>query len=72
MSDYAHSIAHAEAMKAFHKVYEQTMMKIRKEEIRVQKAAAAAAKAASRGPPPPSFGVPALQGPVTNPYYTPY
>jgi phage tail tape-measure protein len=70
MSDYAHSFAHAEAMKAFHKVYEQTMAKIRREEVRAQKAVAAAAKAASRGT--PSFGIPVLQGPVTNPYYTPY
>jgi hypothetical protein len=72
MSDYAHSIAHTEAMKAFHAVYERTMIRLRKEEIRAQKAAAAAAKAAARGPPPPSLGMPALQGPVTNPYYTPY
>jgi len=73
MSDYAHSIAHTEAMKAFHAVYEKTMIRLRKEEIRAQKAAAAAAKAA-RGPAPPPYpyGVPALQGPVTNPYYTPY
>jgi hypothetical protein len=71
MSDYAHAMAHAEAMKAFYKVYEQTMAKIQRAEIKAQKAAAAAAKAAARGP-PMTLGVPALQGPVTNPYYTPY
>ena len=63
-------MAHAEAMKAFHKVYEQTMAKIRRAEIKAQKAAAAAAKAVTRAPKPNL--VPALQGPLTNPYYTPY
>ena len=70
--DYAHTMAHAEAMKAFHKVYEQTMAKIRRAEIKAQKAAATAAKAAARGPSVPVLKAPSLKASVTNPYFTPY